>query len=65
MGYAHLLLTMPKVLGPDCAFVCPRLRVPAPPQPFYTCPQILARGNMTKAADVYSFGVMMWEIYHR
>ncbi|KAG2498355.1 hypothetical protein HYH03_003614 [Edaphochlamys debaryana] len=32
--------------------------------PFYTCPQILAKGNMTKAADVYSMGVMMWEIYH-
>ncbi|KAG2440195.1 hypothetical protein HXX76_004307 [Chlamydomonas incerta] len=32
--------------------------------PFYTCPQILARGNMTKAADVYSMGVMMWEMYH-
>ncbi|KAG2454955.1 hypothetical protein HYH02_000782 [Chlamydomonas schloesseri] len=32
--------------------------------PFYTCPQILARGNMTKAADVYSMGVMIWEMYH-
>ncbi|GIL77290.1 hypothetical protein Vretimale_3044 [Volvox reticuliferus] len=32
--------------------------------PFYTCPQILSRGNMTKAADVYSMGVMMWEMYH-
>ncbi|GFR41905.1 hypothetical protein Agub_g2695 [Astrephomene gubernaculifera] len=32
--------------------------------PFYTCPQILAKGNMTKAADVYSMGVMMWEMFH-
>ena len=32
--------------------------------PLYIPPEILANGKASKAADVYSFGVMMWEIFH-
>jgi len=32
--------------------------------PLYIAPEILADGKASKAADVYSFGVIMWELYH-
>ena len=32
--------------------------------PFYVAPEVLRRGNITKASDVYSFGVICWELYH-
>ena len=33
--------------------------------PLYIAPEILNNGKASKAADVYSFGVMMWELAHR
>ncbi|GAX82044.1 hypothetical protein CEUSTIGMA_g9472.t1 [Chlamydomonas eustigma] len=32
--------------------------------PFYTAPEVLSKGNMTKAADTFSYGVMLWEMLH-
>mmetsp|Transcript_25649 Transcript_25649/g.55849 ORF Transcript_25649/g.55849 Transcript_25649/m.55849 type:complete len:1132 (+) Transcript_25649:194-3589(+) len=32
--------------------------------PFYTAPEVMSHGNMTKAADTYSLGVMLWELFH-
>jgi serine/threonine protein kinase len=29
----------------------------------YCAPELLKQGKLTKAADVYSFAMMMWEIY--
>ena len=30
--------------------------------PFYTAPEVMSKGNMTKAADTFSYGVMLWEM---
>lgn len=32
--------------------------------PLYISPEILRNGKASKAADVYSFGVIMWELMH-
>ena len=32
--------------------------------PLYISPEILNNGKASKAADVYSFGVLMWELGH-
>lgn len=32
--------------------------------PYYTAPEVHCNGNMTKAADIYSFGVLLWELFH-
>ncbi len=32
--------------------------------PMYISPEIVRNGKASKAADVYSFGVMMWELCH-
>ena len=29
----------------------------------YCAPELLKEGKLTKAADVYSFAMMMWEMY--
>jgi len=29
----------------------------------YCSPELLKQGKLTKAADVYSFAMMMWEMY--
>ena len=29
----------------------------------YCAPELLQEGKLTKAADVYSFAMLMWEIY--
>ena len=29
----------------------------------YCAPELLKEGKLTKAADVYSFAMIMWEIY--
>ncbi|GFH06981.1 protein kinase domain-containing protein [Haematococcus lacustris] len=31
--------------------------------PYYTAPEVFTEGHMTKAADVYSFGVILHELY--
>lgn len=31
--------------------------------PFYMAREVLEKGNASKAADVYAFGVMLWEMY--
>ncbi|GFH32935.1 protein kinase domain-containing protein, partial [Haematococcus lacustris] len=31
--------------------------------PHYTAPEVLMEGRMTRAADVYSFGVILHELY--
>jgi len=32
--------------------------------PFYMAPEVCQQGWMSKKADVFSFGVFMWELYH-
>ncbi len=32
--------------------------------PFYAAPEIIANGVTTKASDVYSYGVVAWEVYN-
>lgn len=32
--------------------------------PLYMAPEILATGRSSTAADVFAFGVMLWELYH-
>ncbi|GFR50775.1 hypothetical protein Agub_g13040 [Astrephomene gubernaculifera] len=32
--------------------------------PLYSAPEVLARGHLTKASDVFSYGVMLLEFYH-
>jgi len=32
--------------------------------PLYIAPEILRTGTASRGADVYSFGVMLWELYH-
>ncbi|KAG2491887.1 hypothetical protein HYH03_009839 [Edaphochlamys debaryana] len=31
--------------------------------PFYTAPEVAHAGNLTRFADVFSYGVMLWELY--
>ncbi|CAD7699742.1 unnamed protein product [Ostreobium quekettii] len=32
--------------------------------PFYMAPELCHQGKLSKKADVFSFGVFMWELYH-
>eukprot|EP00803_Ostreobium_quekettii_P010595 evm.model.scf_1357.3 EVM.evm.TU.scf_1357.3 scf_1357:31823-34903(-) len=32
--------------------------------PFYMAPELCHKGVLSKKADVFSFGVLMWELYH-
>ena len=32
--------------------------------PLYIAPEIISNGKASKSADVYSFGVILWELYH-
>ena len=32
--------------------------------PLYIAPELMITGKASTAADVYSFGVMLWEMYH-
>ena len=32
--------------------------------PLYVAPEILKNGKASKSADVYSFGVILWELFH-
>ncbi|KXZ41188.1 hypothetical protein GPECTOR_670g800 [Gonium pectorale] len=32
--------------------------------PYYQCPEVMERGTCSLAADVYSLGVLLWELYH-
>ena len=32
--------------------------------PLYIAPEVLANSKVSKAADLYSFGVILWELYH-
>lgn len=31
--------------------------------PFYTAPEVTHAGNLTRFADVFSYGVLLWELY--
>ena len=46
--------------------VCPHLLpfVHAPPCRTLVAPEIIKDNKISKAADLYSFGVIMWELYH-
>ena len=33
--------------------------------PYYVAPEILRNGTLSKKADVFSFGVILWELYNQ
>lgn len=38
--------------------------VPAPPQPYYIAPETMHHGHLNKSSDIYSLGVVMWEVHN-
>lgn len=32
--------------------------------PFYMAPEVVQNGHLSKPADVFSFGIVLWEMYH-
>ena len=32
--------------------------------PLYTAPEVVVQNKLSTAADLYSFGVILWELYH-
>lgn len=35
-----------------------------PRSPFYVAPEVITEGRATKASDIYSLGVLLWEVYN-
>lgn len=33
--------------------------------PFYMAPEVVQHGVLSKRADIFSYGVVLWEIYHQ
>ena len=51
----------------SCMHACPAAHAPEPLpgsawQVTHMPPELLSEGRLSKAADVYSFGVMLWEM---
>ncbi len=75
-GYMGLTSVHSHTCHPPLSTPCPPTHSPAPP-PAHTlrpppplqgtlthmAPELLLHGRMSKAADVYAYGITLWELY--
>lgn len=58
----------PRNQQPNAHHLAPPLQHHTPPSPqgtpYYMAPEVLAHGMLSREADVFSFGVVLWELFH-